>query len=294
MFLVDSLYYIVFETPNVERMADFYTNVIGLVETSCSREDQVVLGIDRDRPTLVLRRAEAARVGEIGFFLRGHQGWNGLRRQLSAQGIMFREDVQENLGPTLSFEDCDGHLLRFHLQEKAAALRHTPRLGPRVIRLQHLAYASPNPEKMARFYVDVMNYKISDMMEDGHFYWLRTNMEHHTVSVVAGKRPGLDHFAFELPDWNAFELWCDFLAMHNVDILWGPGRHGPGHNLFFFVLDPDGNRLEFTSELEVFRDEYLMHTPRVWRRTPRTINLWGPEAPWLRELPQNEEKDGIG
>jgi len=31
---------------------------------------------------------------------------------------------------------------------------------------------------------------------------------------------------------------------------WGPGRHGPGNNLFVFVHDPEGNWIEISAELE--------------------------------------------
>lgn len=285
MFLVDSLYYIEFETPNVEAMSAYYRNVLGMVETRNSSADKVMLGIDRDQPALVLRRADAARLGEIGFFVSGHREWHEIRSRLAARGIPYKQEVSESFGPSLCFDDCDGHPIRLYLRQEALALRHSPRLGPLLSRLQHVTYASPNPEKMAEFYVEVLNYKISDMVEGSHFIWLRTNMEHHTVAVAAGKHPGLDHMAFELPNWHSFQLWCDYLAMHNIDILWGPGRHGPGHNLFFFVLDPDGNRVEFSCELEKFEDEHMVYTPRVWKRSPKTVNLWGPGAPWPRELP---------
>jgi catechol-2,3-dioxygenase len=93
---------------------------------------------------------------------------------------------------------------------------------------------------------------------------------------------GLDHYAFELADWAAFRAWGDFLAAQGVDIIWGPGRHGPGNNLFFFVLDPDGNRVEFSCEMEQFHDETMTYTPRIWEADPHTVNLWGPGPPWRR------------
>jgi catechol 2,3-dioxygenase len=55
-------------------------------------------------------------------------------------------------------------------------------------------------------------------------------------------------------------------------LMWGPGRHGPGNNLFIFIEDPDGNWIEVSAELEVVHDR-----PAVdWPHERRTLNLWGP------------------
>ena len=34
-----------------------------------------------------------------------------------------------------------------------------------------------------------------------------------------------------------------------ITLWWGPGRHGPGNNLFFMIEDPDGHKVEFSAEL---------------------------------------------
>jgi hypothetical protein len=53
--------------------------------------------------------------------------------------------------------------------------------------------------------------------------------------------------------------------------MWGPGRHGPGNNLFAFIEDPDGNWIEVSAELEVVCDREI----RDWPQAERTLNLWG-------------------
>ena len=32
--------------------------------------------------------------------------------------------------------------------------------------------------------------------------------------------------------------------------IWGPGRHNAGNNTFSYFLDPSGNTMEYTTELE--------------------------------------------
>ena len=50
-----------------------------------------------------------------------------------------------------------------------------------------------------------------------------------------------------------------------------PGRHGPGNNLFVFIQDCDGNKIELSAELEIVRSRQLID----WPHEARTLNLWG-------------------
>jgi len=58
----------------------------------------------------------------------------------------------------------------------------------------------------------------------------------------------------------------------------GPGRHGPGFNLFIYFATADGNMVEyFCDMLQIWHDERGKPTyePRVWKADFRTINQWG-------------------
>jgi catechol 2,3-dioxygenase len=67
------------------------------------------------------------------------------------------------------------------------------------------------------------------------------------------------------------------MARLRIPLWWGPGRHGPGNNLFFMVEDPDGHKVEFSAELERMPPEMA---PRTWPHEQRTLNLWG--SAWMR------------
>jgi len=54
-------------------------------------------------------------------------------------------------------------------------------------------------------------------------------------------------------------------------LMWGPGRHGPGNNLFVFIEDIDGNWIEISAELETV----IGRPPKNWPQEERTLNLWG-------------------
>ena len=148
-------------------------------------------------------------------------------------------------------------------------------------RLQHVVVASTRVGPMTAFYEDVLGFVVSDrVLDEGgevSACFLRSDPEHHSFAVFRAPEARPDHHAYEARDWNDIRDWADHFATLEVPIFWGPGRHGPGNNLFIMVEDPDGNKVEVSAEIE------LMHRhmpPRQWAHEERTLNLWG--GAWMR------------
>jgi catechol 2,3-dioxygenase-like lactoylglutathione lyase family enzyme len=136
---------------------------------------------------------------------------------------------------------------------------------------------------MLSFYRDVLGFRQSDVLGDDEFTWLRSNREHHTLALVAaGKGGDIDHYAFDVTGWAEIKAWCDRLTDEDVRITWGPGRHGPGNNLFVFFDDPAGHHIELSAEMERFHDDRVEYTVRRWEPAPRSVNLWGGQVPAFR------------
>ena len=94
------------------------------------------------------------------------------------------------------------------------------------------------------------------------------------------------HTAFELRDWGHMHEACDFLSLRGYKLLWGPGRHGIGHNLFAYHRGPNGLITETFCELDRMNEELGYFEPRpwhrdapqrpkVWEKDPSASNLWG-------------------
>ena len=64
--------------------------------------------------------------------------------------------------------------------------------------------------------------------------------------------------------------------------IWGPGRHNAGNNTFSYFLDPSGNTMEYTTELEkIETDEWH---PSVYDiADPMTQDEWGTADPMSRD-----------
>jgi catechol 2,3-dioxygenase-like lactoylglutathione lyase family enzyme len=180
----------------------------------------------------------------------------------------------------LAFADPAGNPL---VVEPAAA--HTVpvpgrgKVGPR--RLGHLNIKSDVPPKTAAFYEDVLGFKRSEQIGDGLFF-LRIGSEHHNLGLRPGEHGMLHHLGCELSGWQAYQPILDRLAAHDWKVEYGPGRHGPGRNLFTYVVDPSsGLRVELFADMAYIADE-TSHVPVRWEagdRMTKTINTWGPTPP---------------
>ena len=183
-----------------------------------------------------------------------------------------------------AFLDPDGH--RIEILARASNSATGPEGGPRhrPLGLHHITLSTEDVPTLVDFYVSVLGFAISDRMGD-QFVWMRCNHEHHTVAVVEGEAAGIDHYCFEVRDWNELKVWCDELAAGDVPVSWGPGRHGPGNNLFIMFDDPDDVHIELSCEMERFWDGNARYSePRNWAAGLRTVNLWGPAPDWRKPL----------
>lgn len=148
-------------------------------------------------------------------------------------------------------------------------------------RLQHTVFQTTDLAAVVDFYVNRIGFTISDevVADDGAVAtcFLRSDDEHHSLAFFQGSNNVWDHHCYETRCWNDIRDWGDRFARVRRGIFFGPGRHGPGNNLFFMVTDPDGNRVELSAELEqVGADK----TPGVWPHEEYTLNTWG--RGWIR------------
>ena len=174
-----------------------------------------------------------------------------------------------------SVTDPDGHVLTFGAPRDGDD--HADRLPAR---LQHAVKGSPNLEQVIAFWQKI-GFVLSDEVKDDAgkltAAFLRSDPEHHSVAAFRTKDPRFDHFSMETSCWNDIRDWADHLGGMHIKLGWGPGRHGPGNNLFFMIADPDGNMIEWSAEIEVM--ERAMPA-RQWVHEERTLNQWG--GAWMR------------
>jgi catechol 2,3-dioxygenase len=105
--------------------------------------------------------------------------------------------------------------------------------------------------------------------------FLRTNDDHHALVLARAKADTLNHIAFNhgcLEDvMKAAGRMCDA----RFPIGWGPGRHGPGNNVFIYFVDPFGIVIEHTAEVLTVDDHYRVGGPGDWVWPEGRVDQWG-------------------
>lgn len=267
-------------------LADFYATAFGYHQTAMPDDTCLLQG--PGRRMVVGKGAPGARPYH-GYRLQNRRQLEEVREFLQGQGLNTEPSPSTIFEPdAVAVRDPDGWLSVFGLPRSdlpSQKMNNVPSAVNLSGRLQHVVVATDNLEPMMNFYENVLGYVASDYVNadtddpsSKKVAFYRSDPEHHSFAVFSASEVRSDHHAYEVDDWNAIRDWADHMASLQIKLWWGPGRHGPGNNLFFMILDPHGNQVEISAELEVMPREMAA---RIWPMEERSLNLWGPG--WIRD-----------
>ena len=275
MIKVKRLRHVSFASPNVEAQLDYYQSIIGLAVIG--RDDRrIILGTESDELTLVLEHGAASRLTAIAYEVASGLDLSDLQKSLASLNIKseVRSDTAPGIPKTLVFNDPDG--LQIELFSRWDFCKPVePIRGLAVAKLGHVALYTPDPERAAKFFGDLLGFRVSDRIEE-NFVFLRCGPEHHAMNFARGAEARIHHLAFELRDASHMHQACDLLGRNKFQILWGPVRHGPGHNVAVYHHNPDRYLIELYYSMDLMLDEELGYfEPRPWHRDrPQRPKTW--------------------
>ncbi|MGD9528240.1 VOC family protein [Pseudonocardia sp.] len=286
---VSKLGYVGFETPDVDRLVEYYTTVLDFTAVDTAPEG-AFLTTGTDHHCVVVTRGDARGRAVVGYEI-----WEDLdsaQQRLKEAG--YETERRSDIGPGTSDvlvleEPATGTPLHLMTSQDPSGVEGYPPLRP--TKLGHVAAYTSALNPMQAFYQDLLGFKWSDTVGD-FFVFLRCNADHHAANFMAStKYQGMHHIAYEMRDPNHLIAMLDHLAKNGYRLHWGPGRHGPGHNLFTYHRDPDGHVIELFTQIDVVHDEakgyweprpwheeYPMY-PKTWQVDLATVNQWGPIDP---------------
>jgi len=283
---VSKLGYVGFETPDVERLVEYYTKVLDFALVDGAPEG-AFLTTGTDHHCVVVTRGDTRARAVVGYEI-----WEDLdsaQQRLKEAGYetQRRSDIGPGTPDVLVLEEpSTGTPLHLMTSQDPSGVGAYPPLRP--TKLGHVAAYTPALDPMQSFYQDLLGFRWSDTVGD-FFVFLRCNADHHAANFMAStKFQGMHHIAYEMRDPNHLIAMLDHLAKNDYRLHWGPGRHGPGHNLFTYHRDPDGHVIELFTQIDVVHDEakgyweprpwheeYPMY-PKTWQVDLATVNQWGP------------------
>ena len=286
--MIKKLGYVVLGTSDLDTMVQHYTASVSL--TISDRDSDVIwLSVGAGAPCLGIER------GGSGLLRTGLQlaiGIDEAEDRLTSFGVETtrRGASAPGLSDALTVTGPAGNLLE--LYENGDESDSTPAEGLPPRKLGHVATFVDSLDSVFSFYGDGLGLRWADTVEFAgttFFTFMRCGPDHHTMNFMENpQESGLHHFAFEARDIEHLKHVCDQFARTGVTLDWGIGRHGPGHNIFTYHRDPDGNLVEVFTDLDVMLDEESgaydprpwhedsPQRPKVWQFSPEVGNTWGP------------------
>ena len=98
------------------------------------------------------------------------------------------------------------------------------------------------------------------------------------------------HVSFEMRGIDEYMRGTGRVMRAGIKKIWGPGRHLAGNNTFSYFLDPSGNTMEYTTELERLETDQW-HPTLYDIADPDTQDQWGTADPMSEIIAKDSFND---
>ena len=142
----------------------------------------------------------------------------------------------------------------------------------RIRKIGHVGIYCRDLAKMVEFYTRVLGLKVSDVNEKGMTF-LRFGADHH--NLVLAKMPEDDRgagatviqqIAMEVANLDALKRVRKYLLAQGVPVRGKIKHEGPGNDHTFDFDDPEGNRLQFFSDMDRIGWDGKSRPKEQWKR----------------------------
>lgn len=264
------------EMPAAAAAVAFMREVWGLVPAGTRSRTAYLRGTGDQPYLLAITEAATPAIASITFA--GSAGeLDGIRARIVAAGVSAPARVAEfddpGGGGGFSVRGAEGQPFRF-VTEGVRAAPLEDRDKP--VQLTHVVLNALDRDACSKFAIDALGFKLADRTRIMTF--VRCNRAHHALAFAQAERSSLNHIAFEMADIDAVMKNIGRLRDLGLQPAWGPGRHGPGNNVFAYFITPFGASMEYTAEVQQVDDSYRVGTPEDWKWPPNRIDHWGISA----------------
>jgi catechol 2,3-dioxygenase len=250
---------------DLEESIDFYTNVMGLVETGRDKLGRVYFKCwdERDHNSFVIQQAPSAGIEAFAFKVRTKADLEKFDSDLRAYGCPTERVAAGDLletGERVRFKIPTGHMIELYAEKKEVgngmsnvnpeAWCAAAEKGIAPTRMDHCLLYGGDIDGNQKLFKEVLGFDLVERvkLEDGTTdlaIWLTTSIKAHDIAFVRHAEDGkLHHVSFLLDSWEKVLRAADIMSMNRVSIDIGPTRHGITRGTTIYFFDPSGNRLE--------------------------------------------------
>ena len=284
MIRYKKLGYVALNVTDLNRSCAFYRDTLGLQPVEGDQHgaaEPLFFRCDWDHHNIMLFQSAKPGLKRIGFEMESAAELERLFTLLKTKNLDVREVPPEECarfhqGHSIRLsEPCTGATFEFyeHMREFGGQ-PYVPTVA-KIQRLGHVVLRTPEYESAITFFTEVLNFQISDAIEDAvTFTRCFPNPFHHSLGIGKGKTRGLHHVNFMVTEVDDIGRAIWRFNTEAVPIVNGPGRHPPSGSLFLYFLDPDGLTLEYSFGMEEF-PETGARKPRMLEPIRASFDYWG-------------------
>lgn len=277
------------ELPDKDAAVRFLVDIWGLIDAG-SRKATSFLRATGDHP-YVLSLAEAAAPAVASVTFSGTRDEvDRLFSRVGAAGVAAQAFVSEfdEPGAPCGFlmRAREGQIYRFVAERRGTSA--LPKDKDKPVQITHAVMNAVDREACTRFALDVLGFRLSDVTRIMSF--VRCDRKHHAIAFADAGFSSLNHIAFEMVDLDAVMRGIGRMKDNGIPCAWGPGRHGPGNNVFGYFVAPFDAVIEYTSEIQEVDDSYRVGHPEDWDWPPNRTDHWGVSGRDSAKLVEAERK----
>jgi len=282
-----------------ETQRSFYKDTWGLTEVGTDGDLSYLAAEGSPEQYVIrLRQGDEKRLDLISFGSESVEAVDALAQRLGSQGVQLvtEPDKLQTAGGGYGFRffDIDGRTIEISTDVETRQHRAIEEGEAIPVRISHAVMNSNDPNKTRDFYADVLGFKLSDTLWGQHMgemmHFMRCNDWHHSLAIARGPHTSVHHVSFEMRGLDEYMRGTGRVMRAGIKKIWGPGRHNAGNNTFTYFLDPSGNTMEYTTELEkIETDEWH---PAVYDiADPMTQDVWGTADPMSEIIARDSFND---
>ena len=285
---IEGLRSVALYVPDLAKAEDFYTRTWNL--EVAQRGDGVLYlrGSGTNSYLLALHQGgDVPQIRQVTLRARNQDALAAIEARVAeAGGTVLAAPHQLTRDPAggigLKFKDPHGRV--FQVVHGDECREAEPPVRDRPVRLTHVVLNSHAVDETQAFLQHALGFRLAD--RTGIMAFMNCDSDHHTIAIGISDNDALNHIAFLMPDFESVMRGGGRMRDAGFPIQWGPGRHGPGNNLFNYFIDPFGVVIEYTADVEQIDESYEAHGPDHWKWPPGRVDQWGispPPGPVLKE-----------
>lgn len=249
---------------HVDRTVHFYEELLGLAEVA-RHESTVFLSGGRSSSYDLAIGPGPAGMDHFAFEVSGVEALGEARASLAGAGLEV-EDVdlehEHGIAAGCALVLPSGHRMELVVPEHPHVFRGTPTViarnakGAGPVALEHLTIDCPDVEAVGRLLIDRLGFRATEVSAPPSGGWflafMRTRDLHHDLGLFSNwafDGPGFNHVGFTVSGAGDLVRAADAAYRLGHALHYPIGRHLVGDNVFVYLLDPAGNRVEIGTPL---------------------------------------------